>query len=415
MLIDPRGYRQFHNDDGLNYMLNRLAWVIPVEDLHDVASRIETLEDWVREMTREALRAEADGRNAIASKYYQGAEFYMAQQTPGKLEAYEKFVELHDLAYPEIAALRASVPFGDGALPALDRPAEGQERGVILAHSGYDGLVEEMYPTLEPLAKAGYRVIAFEGPGQGGALRRHHLKMTRDWHRPVGAVLDHFGLSECTLVGVSLGGCLAPRAAAKEPRVKRVVSWGAMYDFFDTFAQRMGHTKLEILRQLTLLGAAPIINAAVKSAAKSDQTMRWGSAHGLHVTGMNSPYEFMKWAMGINLHDVHDQIWQDVLIIMGTDDHIVPIGQLHDQSSAMTQARSVTTRLMTAEENGAQHCQVGNPFLATDEIRRWLEGLDLRNSQLPRLANADGPTDHEDSRTATLQAPAPFPPNGVLP
>ena len=38
------------------------------------------------------------------------------------------------------------------------------------------------------------------------------------------AVLDHFGLADVTLIGLSLGGYLAPRAAAFEERIKRVVA-----------------------------------------------------------------------------------------------------------------------------------------------------------------------------------------------
>ena len=41
--------------------------------------------------------------------------------------------------------------------------------------------------------------------------------MIHDWERAVAAVLDHFGIDSCTLMGVSLGGYLAPRAAAFEP------------------------------------------------------------------------------------------------------------------------------------------------------------------------------------------------------
>jgi len=48
---------------------------------------------------------------------------------------------------------------------------------------------------------------------------------------PVGAVLDHFGLDQVTLLGISLGGWLAIRAEAGEPRIARVISDDILTDF----------------------------------------------------------------------------------------------------------------------------------------------------------------------------------------
>ena len=62
--------------------------------------------------------------------------------------------------------------------------------------------------------------------------------MTPDWHRPVGAILDRLSMSDVTLVGISLGGCLAIRAAAYEPRVTRVVAFDALTDFLETACSR---------------------------------------------------------------------------------------------------------------------------------------------------------------------------------
>ena len=44
------------------------------------------------------------------------------------------------------------------------------------------------------LRDAGFDVIGFEGPGQGAFLEDEHLPMVVDWHTPLGAVLDHFGV-----------------------------------------------------------------------------------------------------------------------------------------------------------------------------------------------------------------------------
>ncbi len=56
--------------------------------------------------------------------------------------------------------------------------------------------------------------------------------MTHEWEKPTSVVLDYFKVDEVTLIGISLGGYLAVRAAAFEPRIKRVVTWDVMYAFF---------------------------------------------------------------------------------------------------------------------------------------------------------------------------------------
>lgn len=112
------------------------------------------------------------------------------------------------------------IPFGESWLPAIVIPAHGDERDVILLHGGFDSVMEELYDWGLALAEAGYRVVLFEGPGQGAALRRNGLVMTADWERPVAALLDHLDIEACTIFGISLGGTLR-RARLRSSRASR--------------------------------------------------------------------------------------------------------------------------------------------------------------------------------------------------
>ncbi|MAG30231.1 MAG: hypothetical protein CL908_04960 [Deltaproteobacteria bacterium] len=386
------GYMDLHTDPAFNFFMNRLAWTNSPDELREVGTRIGTMEEWVREMLRAASKAEAEGRSLEAANFWRAAEFYMSTDDAGKLEAYDRFLELHDKALPELAARRTSVPFQGGELPVIDLTPEGPVRGTILAHSGFDGLVEEMVAALGPLVEADYRIIAFEGPGQGAALRHSGLHMQPDWEKPVGAVLDHFAVDDCTLIGMSLGGYLAPRASAFEPRIQRVVAWGAMYDFLECFARGIGRLKSAALMALIRAGARAQVNAAITRVARSNPVGKWAVGHGMHVSGASDPFDFFKWARRMNLRRVSDRVKQDVLIVMGTEDHLVPFEQVHEQAKALCNARSVTVRIASAQEQGAQHCQIGNPQLVVDEILRWLEGLERRDEALaetrPNLLSA---------------------------
>ncbi len=386
------GYMNLHPNPAFNFFMNRLAWTNSPDELREVGTRIVTMEEWVCEMLEAAKKAEAEGRALEAANFWRAAEFYMSNEDAGKPEAYDRFLELHDKALPELGAKRTSVSFQGGEMPVIDLAPEGETRGTILCHSGFDGLVEEMVAPLGPLVEAGYRVIAFEGPGQGAALRHSGLHMRPDWEKPVSALLDHFAVDDCTLIGMSLGGYLAPRASAFEPRIKRVVAWGAMYDFLECFAQGMGKIKFAVLMALIHAGARTQVNAAIARVGRSNPIGKWAIAHGMHVSGAADAFDFIKWTRQMNLRSVSPLVKQDVLLVMGTEDHLVPFKQVHEQAKALTRARSVTVRITTAHEQGAQHCQIGNPQLVVDEILRWLEGLERRDEALadprPNLLSA---------------------------
>ena len=240
-------------------------------------------------------------------------------------------------------------------------------------------LVEEMYPLLDSFAAAGYTVLAFEGPGQGAALRTSNLPMPFDWEKPVSAILDHYSIESCTLIGMSLGGYLAPRAAAFEKRIKRVVSWGAMFDFFEVYRKRLGKAQFAMLGKLLDLGLSGVVDKLINKAREKEGILDWAVSHGMHVSGTSTPYDYLRWVKSLNLRDCAHLVDQDVLLMIGAEDHLVPVEQLYVQAAAMHQARSVTSIMFTARDDAAQHCQVGNTTLAVEQILDWLSFLEKRD------------------------------------
>ncbi|HEU4428648.1 MAG TPA: alpha/beta fold hydrolase, partial [Myxococcota bacterium] len=309
-----------------------------------------------------------------AAFYARAAEFYLAPGDRKKLPTYDRFVSLFDEAVPAARAARTSVPFEGKSLPAIVIPAadSAPEKHVVLLHGGFDSLMEELYDFGLALAEAGYRIVLFEGPGQGAALRKSGLAMKPDWERPVAAVLNHFAIETCTILGISLGGLLAPRAAAFEPRIARVICWDVLDEFFDCFASRSA----ALARTLALLsrsGARRALNALLGSAMRRDADLAWVLGHGMHVSGSRDPYEFVGWLRSLRTADFSNRITQDVLLLAGAEDHIVPVHQLLRQAAALTSARSVTTRLFTRREHAHNHCQIGNAGLALRVMTDWLD------------------------------------------
>ena len=127
---------------------------------------------------------------------------------------------------------RDRIPYGTGWLPAYRFPVAGA-KGTVVIFGGFDSYIEELFPVMDRLHARGWEAIGFEGPGQGGALEEAGLPFEVEWERPVAAVLDHYRLEGVCLIGISLGGGLAVRAAAFEPRIKQVVCDDVLADLLE--------------------------------------------------------------------------------------------------------------------------------------------------------------------------------------
>ena len=374
-----KNFYQIHSDPGLNFTLNRLAWTIPVEELKNVAKQINSLKDWVKEMLTQAKSSEEEGNLVVAARYYQAAEFYMPFEHPEKKAIYNHSIDLIGKAMPELSDCRFQIPYEDGFLPALKLQPVDKPVGTIVCHGGFDSLIEEMFPILESFSKSGFLVIGFEGPGQGGALRNHKLRMTYDWEKPVCKVLDFFKINECTLIGMSLGGYLAARASAYDKRVHELVCWGALYDFTSAYKLRLGERKFKILEILLNLKLSLLVNHIILKAAKDDDILFWALQHGMHVSGTSSPYDFYQWVRTINLKDSAHLINCHSFLVMGNEDHLVPTDQLYEEAKSMINAKSVKTLMLSKDQLGAEHCQIGNPELVINRILGWLNTLKVES------------------------------------
>lgn len=231
-------------------------------------------------------------------------------------------------------------------------------------------------PFVQPMTERGYTIVAFDGPGQGGALR-HGIFYTAEWEKPAAAVLDHLGLDAVDWVGASCGGYLALRAAAFEPRIKHVVALPATYWGLDMLLNQL--TPGQRARLVTLFEAgrrdeAEALLAAQSNPARNSNTnLRWAVAQGMHITGTTRPWDLLVHLNEHTLDGVLHRITQDVLLTEGEHDHLFPTERLHEVMDGLVCASTVSTRMFTAREGGEQHCQVGNAAIARDALVHWLD------------------------------------------
>jgi alpha-beta hydrolase superfamily lysophospholipase len=378
----PVGFYPFHQDISMNFQMNRwFSWVGEtgmLDEIRSVAPRIASYSDWKREFLALAENASRQGHVLRAGYYYRAAEFFMRADDSDRKSAREKFLCVVRSVYGLDQIERHAIPYADGHiegfLPAY-RFTPAHSKGTIVFCGGFDSYIEELMPAFFYLRDAGYEVIAFEGPGQGGALNEAGLPMTHEWHKPVKAVLDHFKLDHVTLAGLSMGGCLVFRAAAFEPRVERVIAYDIFTDFLDVNLRQVNPLLRGLLDALLNLRAAAVVNAIADRVAKKSPVAEWGIQEGMHVTGTASPYEFFRKVKQFHTVDVSALIKQDVLLLAGSQDHYVPTEQFYQQIEMLTNARSITARLFTRSESAENHCQVGNYGLALRTIVNWLDGM----------------------------------------
>jgi len=368
----PVGYHEFHKDRGYNFQLNRYYSMAlgRFEDIKEAGQKINSLEEWKTEMLKLAETSVSEGRLMNAAFYYRAAEFYLLRDDPEKELLYEKFIDLFYKAAQDDEINKYEVPYNDTFLPAMwIQPVDTEKRGTLVLHGGNDSFIEEVYPMIRYFSDHGYEVVAFEGPGQGAALKKYGLPLNIEWEKPTKAILDYFKLDDVTLLGISMGGWLCIRAAAFEPRIKRVISWSVSFDVTQ-YTNIVG----QHLARLFMRKFRNFVNNQMKKNMKKKLEYSWFVNNLMYITNKEVPIEAFDVLMQFNEENLHsDLVRQDVLILTGREDHLVPF-KMHDmQVKALTNASSVTSRVFTKEEQAQNHCQMGNIGLALDVMKNWIE------------------------------------------
>jgi len=306
--------------------------------------------------------------------YLRLAEFFLPTGDPRKLPTRQRFVDLvlDHFQIPSSAYTR--IPFASGWLPSY-RFTPAQPKGTLVVFGGFDSYIEEWLPAALFFRDAGYDTIMFEGPGQGAALELAHLTMSPEWQKPVKAMLDFFHLDAVTLMGFSLGGGLVIRAAAFEPRVRRVIAYDIMTNGLECFLRPLPpHAQKELLGWIDTGNEGAVDKFFADAMAKS-LLLDWMMKLAMHNSGQRTPYASLKHYQKYETGSISSLLAQDVLLMAGAEDHYIPVHQLPDQIATLTHVRSLTARLFTRAEQAQNHCQIGNMSLAFRVIIDWMESL----------------------------------------
>lgn len=377
------GLYQLNANENYNFQLNRLInWDGgDLEEVKKISQCIKSNLDWKEQLILLGDKAFESNRLENAIAYYRMSEFFMADSDTDKIKYYKKAVDLfysyYENYFIEGIIKKFSVPFEDMNLPILYAESKMQKKGTIVFHGGNDSYFEELFFPMLYFSENGYDVYLFEGPGQGSVLREQGKKFIYEWEKPVKAILDYFKLEDVILIGVSLGGMLAPRAAAFESRIKYIVAWSVFPNFLQIALCDLPKPARIFFERLLQWKQKYIVNSMMYSAMKKDVFMQWVFEHGMYAYNAESPYDYLKKLDDFQMLNVAERITQDILILHGKKDHFINWKLYKEEVDCLKNAKSVTLRLFTDEECASNHCQCGNTKLVLDTIIKWLETLQI--------------------------------------
>ena len=319
-----------------------------------------------------------------ASTAYRCSEFFLHAnpKDPRIARAYKLSVDCYKacaaLYDPPIVSVE--IPYEHTTLPGyFHRPDRStRKRPTLILHTGFDGSAEEMHVSgARAAVERGYNVLAFDGPGQFGPIHREGLVFRPDWEKVVTPVVDWVleqpGVDpkRIALMGASLGGVLAPRAAAFEPRLAAMIANDGVYDYAESHLAAVPPAQRAIFLKMVQAESAPAIDALLEAAMKSSPTARWAFTHGMYATGAKSPRAYFAKTLAYNVKDgVAEKIRCPTLVCDAEDDLFFK-GQPQQLYDHLTCKKTMIR--FTAAEGAGSHCQVGASRTSFARIYDWLD------------------------------------------
>jgi dienelactone hydrolase len=327
----------------------------PIRELAAQGSDVGTKEfmaSWQRvadQLEEQAAEAEKAGHLRTAGQKYFRAAAYLCQaermqsaSDPNRTLVYQHCLDLMQKSFDLVdpATSRVAVPFEGTTLPAYFTRAErtdGTPAPTMVMWNGLDSTKEHMYTSEWPkeMAARGISTLMVDCPGSGEALRFGDLKArvtTEDWAKACVDYLetrDDVDSDRIGLVGWSLGGYYAPRAAAYEKRIKLVVAWGANHNWGEVQKKR------------------------VEREGENPVPHYW--EHVLWVWGGDDVETFIRDAEAVNLNGVVEEITCPFLITHGENDRQIDVKYAHQSYEQAVNSPKRELRVFTAEEGATEH------------------------------------------------------------
>jgi esterase/lipase len=344
---------------------------------------------WYKEWLHTAKRIEnvglqAEKKNNIATareayfraaNYYRTAGFYMdapADRTKS-IMAYQKSKDLFLKAIsskPYIEVVK--IPYENTQLNGYLIHSPKKNAPIVIVNTGFDGTAEELYFEVgSAFHERGYNCLLIEGPGQGNVLRQQKLYFRPDWEKVVTPIVDFIeklpdvNKDKIALMGISMGGYLAPRAAAFEPRIKILIANGGVYDFGESAFHSLPPDVIALIDK-----NPEEFNKIIEKEMQHNSIARWFYNNGMWSFNAKTPAEFMKKLKNYSMENIAEKITANSLIINSEADMFMK-GQAERLYKKIKAPK--TFLLFTRKEAAQSHCQMGATAISNEFIMDWLD------------------------------------------
>ncbi len=251
---------------------------IDLNDFQRVTASIESWDDWCRLWSEcgamhEQMGAQAEAERCYVSAgqhYYQAAiayhfgKFLFVHRPDEMRTAHLHALRTYQRALPyfDLPGEHVTIPYEGGAsmYGILRKPWHTPRPPVVILIPGLDSAKEELHVYAQDFLRRGMATLAIDGPGQGEMEYEHALR--HDYEVPIRYAIDYLetrpdlDATRVGLMGVSLGGYFAPRAAAFETRLKAAIGNCGAYNFGDHFDHVPALTRAAFIHRLKARDAA---------------------------------------------------------------------------------------------------------------------------------------------------------------
>lgn len=274
----------------------------------------QAMGDLARRWKRSAEKAWRSGRLATPREHWKRAAdyFHYAQLNLPESLLKKSFQRATQVCYQRAAALldppavRCHVPFRSQRLPGYLRIKRPGAACVILL-GGLDSAKEvELHYFAEAFLSRSCSVFYFDGPGQGELYGK--ASMESGFEHVISSVIDflrndpRIGVTSIGCLGIELGGHLACRAAACDPRIDACISVSGFFDS-GVFDRQPPSVHSKLLRAFGFLAGdhmdklSPAITLApLKGQMKAPLLLVHGTAD--HLVDMAQIRALQRWACG---------------------------------------------------------------------------------------------------------------------